>query len=371
MTSTERPTARTSTSRDPFLDVIRAFAMIAVVANHYLYTLLFRDDQGQFELAMLQESGHAWVTWPFVWELQAFFLPAAALSYSAALRTNWRVFVGRRVWRLLVPVVPLAVGLVVLELTTRAADMGPCATWTDDLTCATAMPISPLWFLVVLVPFTIATPALARAWRGPWKALLPLAVFGVTLLSDVRWISTGTAIPINDISVWLLVWFAGFAYADGSLQRVPIAVWWWVVGVGSLVMVAMVAGPYPAWLGASPRTSMTAMECVVGVSLLLALRGPLSRIRDRRLVDLCVRHVGDRMMGVFLWQYFTFAVVISALGLAGVELASNLGLAYLAQRAVIIPVAILLLVVALRLTTWADRLPYPPDRRRVDVRGGS
>lgn len=233
------------------------------------------------------------------------------------------------------------------------------------------MPISPLWFLVVLVPFTVATPVLARAWRGPWRVVLPLAVFGVTLLSDVRWISTGTAIPLNDISVWLLVWFAGFAYADGTLLRLRAATWWWIVAAGSLVMVAMVAGPYPAWLGASPRTSMTAMECVVGVSLLMALRGPLSRIRDRRLVDLCVRHVGDRMMGVFLWHYFTFAVVISGLGLMGVELASELGAPYVAQRALIIPVSILLLVVALRLTRWFDRIPYPPDRHRVDLRSGS
>lgn len=369
MTSTRQTTTPSSTARDPFLDVIRAFAMVAVIANHYLYTLLFQNDEGHFELEMLQETGHAWVTWPFVWELQAFFLPAAALSFAAAQRTNWRVFIGRRVWRLLIPVVPLAIGLVLLQTTTSAAGMGECATWTTGLTCASAMPIAPLWFLVVLVPLTIATPVLARAWRGPWRIALPLGVFGFTLLSDVRWIVTGAAIPINDITVWLLVWFAGFAYADGTLLRVRTAVWWWIVAAGSLLMVGMVVvGPYPTWLGASPRTSMTAMECVVGVSLLMALRSPLSRIRDRRLVELCVRHVGDRMMGVYLWHYFAFSAVISAMGLLGVQLASTLGIAYLAQRAVIVPVSLLALVGALRATRWADRVPYPPDRRKTDPR---
>ena len=372
MTSTEIRKAKSATSRDPFLDVIRAFAMVAVVFNHYLYTLLFQNDAGQYELGMIQESGHAWVTWPFVWELQAFFLPAAALSFTAAKRTGWRTFAGRRVWRLLLPVVPLIAGLAVLQATTSAAGMGKCATWTTGLTCATAMPISPLWFLVVLVPLTVATPALARAWRGPWRVVMPLAVLAFTMLSDIRWIVSGGAIPLNDISVWLLVWFAGFAYADGSLSRVSSKVWWAIAAGGALVMVGMVlVGPYPSWLAASPRTSMTAMECIVGVSVLLALRGPLGRMRERRLVDLCVRYVGDRMMGVFLWHYFTFAVVISAMGLLGVELASALGVAYLAQRVVIIPLALVLLAVVLGATRWVDRVPYPPDRRSIDLRGTS
>jgi len=366
MTSADQVAKISSTTRDPFLDVIRAFAMIAVIANHYLYTLLFRNQQGQFELVMLQENGNPWVSWPFIWELQAFFLPAAALSYSAALRTNWRVFIGRRVWRLLVPVVPLLIGLILLQVTTSAAGMGKCASWTTGLTCATAMPISPLWFLMVLVPLTIATPLLARAWRGPWRIVMPLVVFGFSLISDARWISTGSTIPLNDISVWLLVWFAGFAYADGTLLRVRAVVWWRIVVGGSLLMVGMVVvGPYPPWIGSSPRTSMAALECVVGVSLLMALRSPLSRIRDRKFVDLCVRQVGDRVMGVFLWNYFSFAVVISAMGLLGVDLASKLGGAYLVQRAVIIPLSLLLMVAALRATKWADRVPYPPDRRQI------
>ena len=363
------PTRQQRAGRDPFLDVIRAFAMVAVVANHYLYTLLFEDDQGHWELGMLQESGHAWVTWPFVWELQAFFLPAAALSYRAALRTDWRTFAGRRAWRLLFPVAPLAVGLVALQLGTDAAGMGSCATWATDLTCATAMPLAPLWFLVVLVPLTVLTPVLARWWRGPRRWVMVGVVVATVLVSDVSWIATGSALVVNDISVWALVWFAGFAYADGSLLRVPARRWWAIAAGGALVMAAMtLLGPYPSWIAASPRTSMTAMECVVGVSVLMALRAPLAAIRDRRVVDLCVRHVGDRMMGVFLWHYFTFAVVISALGLAGVQLASTLGWAYLAQRAVIVPIALALLAVVLAATSWVDRVPYPPDRRTVDLR---
>jgi len=198
---------------------------------------------------------------------------------------------------------------------------------------------------------------------------MPFVVLGFSLISDARWISTGSTIPLNDISVWLLVWFAGFAYAEGTLLRVRAVVWWRIVVGGSLVMVGMVVvGPYPPWIGSSPRTSMAALECVVGVSLLMALRSPLCRIRDRKFVDLCVRQVGDRVMGVFLWNYFSFAVVISAMGLLGVDLVSNLGGAYLAQRAVIIPLSLLLMVVALRATKWADRVPYPPDRRQITAK---
>ncbi|KLR60334.1 hypothetical protein IMCC26207_110580 [Actinobacteria bacterium IMCC26207] len=56
------------------------------------------------------------------------------------------------------------------------------------------------------------------------------------------------------------------------------------------------------------------------------------------------------------------------MGLLGVDLVSNLGGAYIAQRAVIIPLSLLLMVVALRATKWADRVPYPPDRRQIAER---
>ncbi|MFZ4519310.1 MAG: hypothetical protein ACOYOP_13030, partial [Microthrixaceae bacterium] len=133
-------------------------------------------------------------------------------------------------------------------------------------------------------------------------------------------------------------------------------------GVATMAFL-VVAGPYPAWLGASPRTMMTVLECVVGVSLLMALRNPITAIRGRRAVDWTVRNVGDRIMGVFLWHYLAFAVVISAAGLAGVDLAEHLGWPYVAQRAVIIPLALLLLVGLLRIVAPVDRIPYPADRR--------
>lgn len=351
------------TGRDPFLDVIRSFAMVAVVANHMLYTLLWTQPSGTHELTMVQEVGHPWVTWPFVWELQAFFLPAAALSFAPALRGDARRFIGRRLWRLLLPVVPLLVVMAIVEVGARAAGMGDCGTWATGLTCATAMPLSPLWFLVVLVPLTALTPTLARRWKGHWRWIMPATVVALAVLGDLTWFGTGRSLPLNDITVWALVWFAGFAYADGSWERVRPRTWWSVVAVGGAVMVAMaVVGPYPPWLGASPRTSMTVMECVVGVSLLMALRGPISASRDLRPVDLTVRHVGGRMMGVFLWHYLAFAVVISAAAVIGVDLADGPGWDYLGQRLVIVPLALVLLVGLLRLTAPFDGIAYPPDR---------
>lgn len=352
--------------RDAFLDVIRAFAMVAVVANHTMYTLLYEGPSGELQLTMLQETGHAWVTWPFVWELQAFFLPAAALSFVPALRGDSRRFVTRRLWRLLIPVVPLLVALVLLEAGATAAGMEDCATWTPGLTCATAMPISPLWFLLVLVPLTALTPALAKRWKGRWRLALPAGVVAICLLADLLWFGTGRILVVNEISVWALVWFAGFAYADGTFDRVSTRAWWAITGGGVVVMaMLMVLGPYDAWLASSPRTTITVLECVVGVSLLMALRQQIAARRDHRLVDAVVRHVGGRIMGVFLWHYFAFAVVISSAALLGVELSARLDGAYLVQRIVIIPLSLLLLAGILRMVAPFDRIPYPSDRRAL------
>jgi fucose 4-O-acetylase-like acetyltransferase len=369
MSSTKPLEAGTVSGRDPFLDVIRAFAMIAVVANHMLYPLLYRSSQGSFAFSWLQNRGQPWVTWPFVWELQAFFLPAAALSFGAAMRGPWQSFVGRRAWRLVVPAVPVLLAIVALELITRSAGMGSCGDPAAGLTCSTLMAIGPLWFLVAILVLSAFTPLMVRFWRGPWRILMPLAVVLLTVLSDFLWVSTGSALPGNEIAVWALVWFAGFAYAEGSLDDVAQRTWWWIVALGSLVMVGLVvAGPYQAHLGAHPRSMMTVMECVVGVSLLMALRRRIQANRDHPFVDLCVRGVGGRTMGVFLWHGFAFVAVVSVAALMGVELASDLGVPYLVQRVIMIPIALVLLAALLRVTAWTDEVPYPPDRRRVDLR---
>lgn len=358
--------------RDDFLDVIRALAMVAVVANHMTYTLMSSAPDGGYQLAMVQESGYPWVTWPFVWELQAFFLPAAALTFHPALRSPARRFVGRRLWRLLVPAAALLVAMAVVELVARSAGAGTCATWATGLTCTVAMPLSPLWFLVVLVPLSALSPLLARWWSGRTRWVMVAVVVAVAAVSDLARFDTGVVNPLNEVTVWALVWFAGFAYADGSLLRVAERTWWALAASGTAAMVVLVAaGPYHPWLGATPRSMMTVLECVVGVAVLMGLRDRIVAWRHRRVVDLAVRHVGERIMGVFLWHYLAFAVVISLVAAAGVELAAAPGWDYLWQRLLVIPSALGLLALVLRLVAPLDRLPYPPDRRVLDLTGAA
>jgi hypothetical protein len=269
----------------------------------------------------------------------------------------------------LLPVVPLLVAALVLELSAQSAGMGSCGSPAVGITCVTMMAVGPLWFLGVILLLTLATPLLARWWRGPWRVVMPLVVVLVTLVSDVVWISTGSSLPINEISVWLLIWFAGFAYADGSFDAVPARVWWWVAGVGGLMMVVLaVLGPYQPVVAASPRSMMTVLESVVGLSLLLALRRRIHASRDRPIVDLCVRHVGERTMGIYVWHGLAFAVVFGSAALIGVDLASGLGVPYLMQRALLVPLTLVLLVLVLRATAWTGRVPYPALREHVDLR---
>jgi len=361
MAATPRPTS----GRDPFLDIIRAFAMIAVVANHTLYTVMSSTPRGGWELSMLQERGLPWVTWPFLWELPGFFLPAAALSFHAAQRGSARRFVSRRLWRLLIPVLPLAIGLVVLEVATRAGGMRACESWNTALTCATAMPLAPLWFLIVMVPFTAASPWLARHWEGRGKWLLPVLAVSVAMFSDVSQVVFDAPLSPTEITVFGLVWFAGFAYASGEWDGVTTRQWWTVAGVGGLAIVVLVgAGPYQPRLGASPRTIVSVLELVVGVAMLMGAREWLVERRERGLVAAGVRLIGDSTMGVFLWHYFAFGAVMGAAAIAGVDLATEVGVTYVMQRLAIIAITLVVLAGLIRLVKPVERWPYPADRRR-------
>lgn len=365
--ATEAPTPSVAPTRgrDDFLDIVRAFAMIAVVANHTLYTVMAPDPRGGWALSMLQERGLPWVTWPFLWELPGFFLPAAALSFRPALRGTASHFVSRRLWRLLIPLLPLAVGLTVLELSMRAGWSGDCRTWNTSLTCATAMPLAPTWFLLVMVPLTAVSPWLARRWNRRTRWILPAVAVVVAAASDLStWLGAGP-LALTEFTVFGIVWAAGFAYAAGDLEAVTTRRWWTIAAVGAVAIVALVAtGRYSARLGASPRSLLSVAELVVGVSMLMGARPWLVARRHRGVVAAGVRLIGDSTMGVFLWHYFAFGTVMGIAAMIGVELATSVGLGYLLQRVVIIALSVGLLVVLVRLVRPVERWPYPADRLR-------
>jgi hypothetical protein len=370
MTTSQAASTQQAVGRDAFLDVIKAGAMVAVVANHYIYIVIFTDPDGDVDLNMLQMQGNAWVTWPFVWELPAFFLSAAALSVRPATRTPWRTFVGRRSWRLLFPVLPLAGAIALIEVISRRAGNGDCTTWGTQLTCAATLPMSPLWFLAVIVPLTAFTPLFVRWWHGWRRFALPLAVAAYCVVSDIAWISSGNTLPLNDLGVWAIAWFSGMAYADGSLQKIRRRTLLGVIAAGVAGMVALVAlGPHPASFAANPRTSMIALECVVGVAVLMLFREQIARTRNWRIIDASIRHVGERVMAVYLWNFVALVIVTGIAMSLGVQLASELSWTYLAQRAAIVPCALIVLAALVHAVAWVERVPYPPDRKRRDLLG--
>src|SRR5690606_32615727 len=88
-TSTEAPGRPLRPTRDPFLDVVRSVAMVCVVLNHYTFSHVWPGtsfaDGAHWKF--VQVEGQPWVTWPFVFELAAFFFVGGATAYRSALTT--------------------------------------------------------------------------------------------------------------------------------------------------------------------------------------------------------------------------------------------------------------------------------------------
>src|SRR4051794_5528998 len=217
--------------RDRFLDVVRCLALAAVVFNHYMYSVYSWDPSGgTFRMIQEKAIGQAWVTWPFVWELPAFFFVGGAVIRSSALAMPYGRFVAKRVWRLALPAVACLVTGMVVEMIANGLDVGACRPGNGPLagfipmylSCPAQIWVGPLWFMMVFVPLTLLSPLLARWYVGSRRWWMIGGVVALVALSDYNLYAHGNALPTSEL-VWVLPWLLGFSYADGSLLRVPRA----------------------------------------------------------------------------------------------------------------------------------------------------
>jgi peptidoglycan/LPS O-acetylase OafA/YrhL len=329
--------SQVATGRDPFLDVLRSVAMACVVFNHYVFVFYVWDPTGGFT-KKIQDMGHAWVTWPFVFELAAFFFVGGAVIHRSAAEMPFGKFVVKRVWRLSIPfVAALASGLVV-GLLYKAMAVPACKPGNGSLlgvvpylACPAQFWLEPLWYMLVFIPLTVLSPLLVRA-RGRARWLLMGGAIALVALSDLVRFSGGSALPVSELA-WLVPWLLGFAYADGTLLRIPRRV---LIGASAAALAVTVVGigwgPWSSVLGSYPRSLETVAQAFISIPLLVAFRATIGSWSDRGPVGWCVRVVGPRMMSIFVWHAPAMAIVVAAVAALEVELAGHVGALWLLQK---------------------------------------
>jgi len=314
----------TPATRERFVDFLRAASILVVVLGHWLMAVVVIDN-GSVSIGNVIAMTPG--MWTLTWVLQVMpvfffvggFANAVGLASVERRGGGWAEFSVGRVRRVMRPVgILLAVWVpLILVLEQFVAD--------KPLRTATTLVSQPLWFIgIYLIICAFAPPMLRWYRRSGWWSI---AVMGAAaaLVDLVRFNALDMVGYLNFAFVWLFAQQLGFAYADGSLQRLSKQTLVGVAAGALLVLGALVVfGPYPRSMvglpgdrisNMAPPTVCLAVCTVWQVALVMLLRNPANRWLERRRPWTFTIAVNGRIMTIFCWH------LTAALGAVGIAYA--------------------------------------------------
>ena len=314
------PAGRTPTTRNRYVDFLRAASIIVVVLGHWLIAAPHVLPGGlEYNVLLSEASWTHYLTW-ILQVMPIFFLVggyANARSWRSALGKgeSYGIWLRARLRRLLLPVLPLlavwAAGAYILLQTGYDRAL---------LTFASQGALVPVWFLATYVAVVALTPLTLRIWdRYGWNALLVTGSLAV--LTD--FVSLGSpgltsAGFLNYLFMWGTVHSFGYAWADSRIGGVThrlVASAAGLAATGALVF----WGPYPvAMVGLNtqgvnnsqpPKVTLLTLA-IFQAGLILALEGPARRWLARKRAWAGVVLVNGRIMTIYLWHMTAMVALI-------------------------------------------------------------
>jgi peptidoglycan/LPS O-acetylase OafA/YrhL len=265
--------------RDKYVDFIRAFSLLVVVAWHWVFTIIVWEDDGPHASNPLGFTTGLWVlTWAF--QVMPLFFYVGGYGHLRSWekardrgQSIWTL-VGVRLKRLAVPTFALLGVWIVIGIAVSAVwDW----TWTWQ---AIKLVVSPLWFMGVYLMLVLILPA-ALWLHERFDTIVLVTLAGIAGLVDV--VRFRYDLPafglINMIVVWGLCHQLGFFY-DRIVSARRTVDWTLLIG-GALALAALVSsGLYPgSMVGVPGETSNMAPPTVCIVALVLLQAGMLEIIR--------------------------------------------------------------------------------------------
>lgn len=316
-----RVAARAPSSRDRYVDALRALSILAVVLGHWLVAAPYLTGDGLRAGHLLQMSPWSqWLTWLFQ-VMPLFFLVggyAHAASWESTRRRGlpYGQWLTERLRRLFAPVVPLVALWVVVIAVGSATPLDPSL-----LARASQAALVPLWFLAVYVGVAALVPLSQAAWsRWGWGSFWSLATAAIAADLLGRW-GAGGLRWLNYGLVWLAVHQLGYAWREGRLDGPRRALPWAAGGLLALVML-VTAGPYPvsmvgvpgaATTNTGPPTPALLALGVAQAGVALALAGPARRLLRRAAAWRTTVLVNSVIMTIYLWH---LTVMVAVIGIA-------------------------------------------------------
>ncbi|MFC9248028.1 acyltransferase [Streptomyces sp. NPDC057136] len=276
--------ARTPSHRDRAIDGLRALALLAVPAGHWLLGGFTLDSGGALHNASPLAAFGFFA--PLSWVLQMlgiFFLVggyASVLSYRRRKSTTGAWLRGRLV-RLSRPVFGVtAVWAAMIPVLYALGVPG------DTLHTASTLVIQPLWFVGVYTVVTALTPYCVRLAKklGGWAAAPLLA--SVAVVDFLRYGPYADAVPswlslLNIVPGWLFAYQLGVSWGEGRIGKRGARLL--LVGGGVLFAVLLFAFHYPASMVGVPGEARTNSHppSLLVLALAAAQSGAAILLRDR------------------------------------------------------------------------------------------
>lgn len=275
--------------RNPFIDAVRAVAVVTVVLGHWLVTALVDTPTGMHVDSPLR---HFSSLAPVSWVLQTlglfFFVGGFAAAHSKT------PFLTRL--RQLVTPTALMLGvwaIVLFGLTLRGVDQGTAS-------AIGFLVASPLWFFGVYLVLLAMTPVVRRLDEHSWGVLVPVLL-----------------VLVLPYAVWWAAWQLGFSLARRRVPGPPLL----LAGVAGYALLTTFGGypvsavgiPGAAVSNLNPPGYATLALAFAQIGLVLTIAPVLTRAGTARPVAWLNRHA----LGIFLAHQSALVTVMLALSAWG------------------------------------------------------
>jgi len=319
---------QTPASRERFVDLLRAAAIVAVVYGHWLLVVVEYDDEGRLsgDSALARLPAAAPFTWLFqvlpVFFLVGGYVNAASLASHRQRGGSTADWLSRRAARLLRPTTAFLLVLVAAGVVARWAGVGP-----GQLRTVMWLVVIPLWFLSAYLAVVLCAPVMVGLHRRFGVAVVAVLVAVVAAGDLARFHGLPVLAYGSFLVGWLAIHQVGVLWWDGRLPgrahvAVPLLVGGSVMAVGLTVF-----GPYPVSMinvpgerlhNVSPPSLALLALAAAQLGLVLLLRAPVeARLRRAHRWWLAVVAVNAVVLTVFLWHVTAVVLLAGGLGAAG------------------------------------------------------
>jgi peptidoglycan/LPS O-acetylase OafA/YrhL len=396
--------ARTPSTRDRYVDFLRAASILAVVFGHWMIMIIWWQGGLIRNTSAIGVTKGLWLaTWIF--QVMPVFFFVGGFSNLVALdafrrrgESTW-AFVRSRLQRLLAPSLVFLGLWTAVQVVLHLADIGTSTgmdLWGDTKMLrgvrppGATIPFGPLWFLAVYLVVVAISPwtiALHRRF-GLWVPVVMVAgTIAVDVLAfgfghdDLRW--------ANVAFVLLLPHQLGHVYGDGRMLEWPRRVFWIMAGAGLAGLLVLTNPPlfeliggqkrfewfptigyYPKSLlgtdvepisNAYPPTIPFMAMAFWSIGVVMLLRPRLSRWLDRPPPWKATIVVNGVIMTLFLWHMTAYLLAILLLWPLGFGHQHEGNARWWLERPLWIAIPAVILVVVIRLVGRYERPKSRPQ----------